>query len=120
VLAEISTELNWHKSLIKIFVTEKVLNADSNVVDENLNLLIYHKMHQRLLKMGCCSRIRTGSSCSRVVVVNSKYLKVPSSNIGTFETSFSIHLVSIITTEKYSRKRNSKRGCSFFSSTKIE
>lgn len=64
MLAEISTELNWHKSLIKIFVTEKVLNADSNVVDENLNLLIYHKMHQRLLKMGCCSRIRTGGSCS--------------------------------------------------------
>lgn len=28
-----------------------------------------------------------------VVVVNCKYLKVPSSNIGTFVTSFSIHLV---------------------------
>jgi hypothetical protein len=63
VLAEMSTELNWHTFLIKIFVTEKVVwrlkfcRIKPVLVEIPLNA-------STLLKMGSCSRSSIGSSSS--------------------------------------------------------
>jgi hypothetical protein len=91
VLAEISTELNWHTSLIKVFVTEKVVwRLKCCRIKPVLVTLKYHFMHQIFWKWEVVADVVVV-----VVFVNRKYLKGPSSNIGTLQTSFSIHRVLI-------------------------
>jgi len=89
VLAEISTELNWHTSLIKLFVTEKVVwRLKCCRLKHVLVTLKYHYKHQIFCKWEVVAEVVVV-----VVFVNRKYLKGPSSNIGTLQTSFSIHRV---------------------------
>jgi GH35 family endo-1,4-beta-xylanase len=115
VLAEISTELNWHSSLIKLFVTEKVVwRLKCCRLKHVLVTLKYHYKHQIFCKWEVVAEVVVV-----VVFVNRKYLKGPSSNIGTLQTSFSIHRVlfpNAIILAKTALQKN----LLFLSCTKIE
>jgi len=115
VLAEISTELNWHTSLIKVFATEKVVwRLKCCRIKPVLVTLKYHFMHQIFWKWEVVADVVVV-----VVFVNRKYLKGPSSNIGTFQTSFSIHLV-LIQNKIILSKTRLQRNLLLFASSKTE
>jgi hypothetical protein len=115
VLAEISTELNWHTSLIKVFATEKVVwRLKCCRIKPVLVTLKYHFMHQIFWKWEVVADVVVV-----VVFVNRKYLKGPSSNIGTLQTSFSIHRV-LIPNKIILSKTLLQRNLLLFSSSKTE